>query len=174
MKRRSVSLKARRAATFKAPYSAELYSTYRSYSAKASPDNTLDLAMTEAEFLSGLDRLRKRTMSVIWGAMLFNLCVVMPIFVYGVLSVRNHSPTLNVMILAGIGLTLCGATFWLLVILLRAVDERNKLQCPYCGVRLTWKDRSSILNSKACPSCSQHLFASGTNHVATYHAPDPA
>jgi hypothetical protein len=130
--------------------------------------------MTEAEFLSGLDRLRKRTMPVIWGAMLFNLCVVMPIFVYGVLYVRNHAPMLNVMILVGIGLMLWAAMLWFLFRALRGVDERNTPQCPYCGVHLTWKDKSSVLNSKACPSCNQPLFASGTKHEAAYHAPAPA
>lgn len=111
--------------------------------------------MTEFDLTQRLEEVRRRTTRVVAVALVFNFVVVVPIFGYDVYLVRTHAPANISIVVAALGLIMWTAMY---ITLMRAMRKIEMPTCVYCKALLTWKDRTKILETKACPACNQHLF----------------
>ncbi|MGE5823084.1 MAG: hypothetical protein ACM36A_00665 [Bacteroidota bacterium] len=110
--------------------------------------------MTQAEFISRLDELKRHARPVFWwGAALVFLFEALVI--YYILHLYPHARAALPWYFAGFIVMFAAVIAF--AVLLRRITVRFAPACPACGAPATWRDRAQVLSSGRCPKCGSEF-----------------
>jgi hypothetical protein len=114
--------------------------------------------MTRNDLIAELDLLKTRARPVLLVGWIVFISIGIAAFAYVMIRARDvHSGSFLRGILLGLAVWLAGVVIFAVV--LRRTIVQYAPACPFCGKRITWRERESTLDSGKCPHCAGLLFA---------------